>query len=148
MYDIFGKFDSIEELNMCAAGLKAEGDVENLKTLAKENGIPEVFAEMYTNSETKEFIDWFNAAMGRIDIEGAQYKNNQIPVEPIMDYLKAQCAEEALAICVMKKTKEISKCMKKIEDACKKIQKETGKKYVADMTVFNWAREYYQGVKK
>jgi hypothetical protein len=143
MFDIFGKFDSVEELNMCAAGLKAEGDTENLKTLAKENGIYKFQVEEYISGLSGELTDLMNAALGRIDIEGAEYKNNQVPVQPIMDYLKSQCVEEAFATCALKKTKEISECMKKIENECKKIQKETGKNYVADMTVFNWAKEYY-----
>jgi len=143
MYDIFGKFDSVEELNMCAAGLRAEGDTENLKVLAKENGIYEIFVDEFISELSGQLVDLMNAALGRIDIEGAEYKNNQLPAEPIMDYLKSQCMEESFAICTLKKDKEFSKCMTKIEDECKKIQAKTGNCYVADMTVFNWAKGYY-----
>ncbi len=41
MYEIFGNFDSVEELNACAEGLLAAGDAEKLMKLAKENGIPD-----------------------------------------------------------------------------------------------------------
>ncbi|MDY2753403.1 MAG: hypothetical protein SOV22_07440, partial [Blautia obeum] len=80
MYEIFGNFDNYEEINACAAGLKAEGDTENLKKLAKENGIQEDFVELYMDGMTEELTDWMNAAMGKLDVEGAEYKNNQIPV--------------------------------------------------------------------
>lgn len=39
MFDKFGEFDSAEELNKAAEGLKEEGDKESLIELAKENGI-------------------------------------------------------------------------------------------------------------
>ena len=39
MFDIFGEFDTFEELNMAAEGLKNEGDTDSLYKLAEENGI-------------------------------------------------------------------------------------------------------------
>ena len=42
MFDNFGEFDSWEELNRTAEGLKNEGDLDNLKVLAAENGIDEM----------------------------------------------------------------------------------------------------------
>ena len=41
MFDVFGNFDSVEELNACAKGLLEEQDLEHLKVLAEENGIPD-----------------------------------------------------------------------------------------------------------
>lgn len=143
MYDIFGNMDSIEEINACALGLLQEGDTERIKELAKENGIPEFFAQDMIEGRSKELTDNLNAAMGKLDIEAAGYKNNQIPVEPILDYLKSQCTDERFAVCVRRRTKSVKNCMKLIEDNCKKIQKDTGKHYVADMTVFEWARDYF-----
>ena len=84
------------------------------------------------------------AAMGKLDIEAAEYKNNQIPVEPIIDFLKAECTKEDFAVRVRRRTKSVQECMKKIEDNCEKIQKDTGKRYVADMVVFNWAKDYFE----
>lgn len=92
MYEIFGNFDSIEELNACAVGLAAEGDIENLKKLAEENGIQEFFVKQM--AEGQEFVGWMEAAMGKLDVEGKAYKNNQIPVEPVLDYLRSLCIEE------------------------------------------------------
>ena len=143
MYDIFGNMDSIEEINACAAGLLQEGDGERILELAEENGIPEVFAQDLIEGRSTELTDCMNAAIGKLDIEAAGYKNNQIPVEPILDYLKSQCTDEHFAVCVRRRTKSVKKCMELIEDNCKKIQKDTGKHYVADMTVFEWARDYF-----
>ena len=57
MYEIFGNFDSYEEINACAKGLKAEGDIENLKKLAKENGILEDFVELYMDGMVEELTE-------------------------------------------------------------------------------------------
>lgn len=143
MYDIFGNMDSIEEINACAAGLLQEGDGERILELAEENGIPEVFAQDLIEGRSTELTDCMNAAIGKLDIEAAGYKNNQIPVEPILDYLKSQCIDEHFAVCVRRRTRSVKNCMKLIEENCKKIQKDTGKHYVADMTVFEWARVYF-----
>ena len=47
MYEIFGEFNGVDELNESALGLRNEGDLENIKVLAKENGIPECYVEMF-----------------------------------------------------------------------------------------------------
>lgn len=147
MYDVFGIFDSIEEINACATSLAEEGDLSNLSILAKENGIPEALVGMYLASRevevNSELVDWMNAAFGRLDVEAAEYKNNQIPVEPVVDYLKALCIEEQFARQVRKKDKSLKDCMKRIEENCKKIQRKEKKNWVADMTLFGWARDYY-----
>ena len=39
MFDKFGEFNSVEELNEAAAGFVQEGDFESLYALARENGI-------------------------------------------------------------------------------------------------------------
>ena len=77
MYGIFGNFDSVEELNACAEGLKASGDGEKLRELAKENGIPEVFAEDYLNGASEEFTDWMNAAIGKLEAEAARLQREK-----------------------------------------------------------------------
>lgn len=102
MYEVFGPMDT-EELNACAKGLREEGDDDRIRLLAKENGIPEFFAEGYIESG-EEFADPLTAAMGKLDVEAAEYKNNQIPVEPILDFLKAECVNEDFARCVRHRT--------------------------------------------
>lgn len=39
MFDIFGEFDSAEEINEAAAAQLAEGDIEAIMTIARENGM-------------------------------------------------------------------------------------------------------------
>lgn len=143
MYDIFGNFDSVEEINACAEGLRQEGDLEQIKTLAKENGIMEFFVQQFVSGESSEFTGWMEAAMGKLEVEREGYKNNQIPVEPVLEYLLSLCAEEEFARAVRRRTKSVKECMKKIEKNCREIQRTTKKNYVADMVVFHWARDYF-----
>lgn len=96
MYDIFGNMDSIEEINACAAGLLQEGDGERILELAEENGIPEVFAQDLIEGRSTELTDCMNAAIGKLDVEAAGYKNNQIPVEPDLGLLKKPVHRRAL----------------------------------------------------
>lgn len=143
MYDVFGNFDSVEEINAAAAGLLEEGDQEHIRQLAKENGIPDFFAEEFIAGHMSKLTDSMNAAIGKIEIEAAEYKNNQIPVEPIADYLKSQCDKESFAVAVRRRTKNIKDCMKQIEEKCKEIQRTQKRHWVADMTVFKWAKDYF-----
>ena len=47
MFEKFGELNSFEEINELAENLFNEGDTDSLKTMAKENGIPEDCTEMY-----------------------------------------------------------------------------------------------------
>ena len=97
MFDIFGNFDSCEEINACAAGLMEEGDIEHIKLLANENGLNGFMTQAYIEGMADELTDWMNAAIGNLDVEAGEYKNNQIPVEPVTDYLKTLCIEQGFA---------------------------------------------------
>lgn len=142
MYDIFGNFDSIEEINACAEGLVAAGNIEKLKELAKENGIPEFFAEQYAAGESGEFTDWMNAAMGKLDIEAEEHEDKYVPAQPVADYLKSLCIEEEFARRVRRRTKSIEACMEYIEKRTwERVKK--GIRHVEDLVVFHWARDYF-----
>lgn len=65
----FGDFRSAEELNQCAAGLKAEGDIENLKALAEENGIDPDMAQLFIDGEIPELCDDETLALARLNEE-------------------------------------------------------------------------------
>lgn len=143
MYEIFGNFDSVEEINACAEGLKAEGDKKNLLELAKENGILEVFAEEYMNGDADEFTDYINAAIGKLEVEAGEYKDRRMPVRPVVEYLEAECVKEHVARAVRRRTKTFKGCMERIEKKCRELHKKTGVYYVADLTVFHWARDYF-----
>lgn len=134
MFELFGNMDSAEEINKTAEGLKAEGDIENLKKLAEENGIPVEMAELYIAGEIDWLADTMTAAMGKIDIEEKDLK----PVEIMKDwteYLKSQCMEnEQLAAAIRRKDKSLKGCMgellkwsyKNMQDVDTDIQKAAG----------------------
>lgn len=111
MFDLFGEFDSAAELNAAAEGLKNEGDIENLKKLAVENGIEEAFADMYIQAGLPELCDVAMAAIGKITVEAAELKPVEI-MEDWTEYIKASCIDdENLAAAVRKKGKTLQGCI-------------------------------------
>lgn len=52
MFERFGELESAKEINELAVNLFNEGDMESLRVMAAENGIPEVFVEL---SATEKF---------------------------------------------------------------------------------------------
>lgn len=113
MFEIFGEFNSAEELNRAAAGQKSEGDKEALITLAEENGIDEEDALDYFDGVTEELCTPLMAAIGKLDVEAAEIKgmDNMIFTD-WLDYIKSQCAEqEGIAIAVRWKSKSLKGCM-------------------------------------
>ena len=49
MFDKFGEFNSVEELNAAAEGFRNEGDLESLMALAQENGLDPDDAQDYVD---------------------------------------------------------------------------------------------------
>jgi hypothetical protein len=74
MFEKFGEFASYEEINMAAAGFKAEGDMESIKALAKENGLDPEDAKDYIAGEMDALCNAKSAALGRLQIEKAESK--------------------------------------------------------------------------
>lgn len=91
MFEVFGKFESIEALNMTAEGLKTEGDKASLFKLAEENGIEKEDAKDYLDG-MDTFATASMAALGRIKIEAAALKPCEI-MEDWIEYIKAQILE-------------------------------------------------------
>lgn len=115
MFDVFGEFDTVEELNMAAEGLKNEGDTENLYKLAEENGIERAEAEMYQVGAIPMLCcDVATAAMGKIDVEAAELN----PQEKILDwvnYIKGECFKnDDMARAVRRKGKNLKGCLGKL----------------------------------
>ena len=69
LFTKFGEFDSAEELNKTAAGLRAEGDIQGLQELAKENGIDPYEVEDYVDGMSDELATPITAALGRMRVE-------------------------------------------------------------------------------
>ena len=70
-FEKFGEFDSPEELNETAAGLKAEGDTASLKQLGKENGIDKDDVQDYMDGTVDELVTPLSMAVGRLMLEKA-----------------------------------------------------------------------------
>ena len=111
MYEKFGEFDSFEEINEVAAGLKAEGDTQNIYVVAEENGIPKEFADMYIVGEIDCLCDMGMAAMGKIEVEAKEIKATEI-VEDWVNYIKGCIGkDEKMAAAVRKKGKNLKGCI-------------------------------------
>ena len=114
LFERFGEFDSVEELNMTAEGLKEEGDLESLKVLAVENGLSEYDAEDYAPGDVEELASKQMAAIGKLKVESEELKIAGI-MEDWKDTVAEECVEnEALCAAVRKKDKSLKECMAKL----------------------------------
>ena len=94
MFDVFGNFDSVEELNACAKGLLEEQDLEHLKVLAEENGIPDGIREVYEQHLSEELVDLVNAAIGKLQVE-LKEETDGMPAGEIVSYLSMRCLKRS-----------------------------------------------------
>ena len=69
MFEKFGEFGSVKELNDTAAGLRDEGDWDSLKMLAQENGIDVEDAQDYMTGDLNAFVSEYSAAAGRLEVQ-------------------------------------------------------------------------------
>ena len=89
MFDKFGEMDSYKEINELAENLFNEGDTDSLRVMAKENGIPDDFVEMYLEGAIPELCDSTTAALGKLDVEAAGLKLNGLMLDWV-EYIKSQ----------------------------------------------------------
>lgn len=125
MFEKFGEFNSVDELNMAAEGLWKEGDTASLMALAKENGIDEEDATDYENGYTDSLATVTMAAFGRLKIQENEIEKIKNPMEQmalrvILMMLKGMCTEEVMAAAVMRKGKRISEIFKAMKDEAEK----------------------------
>ena len=105
MFDKFGEMNSYTEINELAANLLQEGDLDSLKELAKENGIPDDYVEMYLEEAIPSLCDSTSAAIGKIDVECMKLKPKELMLDWV-EYIKGLCMEnEMIAHQVRKKGK-------------------------------------------
>lgn len=69
MFERFGEMSSCREINELAENLLNEGDIQSLKVMAQENGIPEDYVEMYQSGDIPYLCDAVTASMGKLDVE-------------------------------------------------------------------------------
>lgn len=111
MFDKFGEMNSYAEINELAANLLQEGDLDSLKELAKENGIPDDYVEMYLEEAISSLCDSTSAAIGKIDVECMKLKPKELMLDWV-EYIKGLCMEnEMIAHQVRKKGKTLQGCM-------------------------------------
>lgn len=111
MFDKFGEFDSVEELNRAAAAQKEEEDVEALIALAVENGIDREDAEDYIDGCTDTLATPLMAAMGKLKVECEELKPQEI-MNDWVEYIRVQCIDNPeIAVRVRKKDKSLKGCI-------------------------------------
>ena len=162
LYSKFGEMGTADEINELAKNLLTEGDKSSIKTLAKENGIPKEYAEMFISGEIPVLCDAQTAAVGKIDVEAAELKPQDIMVDWV-EYIKAVCMEdEDMALKVRGKGKSLKGCIGKIlewsfghqqpvdKDILKAAKISAGKVTLGipgQATARKLIREYYGGAK-
>lgn len=111
MFDKFGEMNSYREINELAENLFNEGDLDSIKAMAAENGIPSELIEMYLCGDLQFLCDAETAAIGKLDMESKELKPVGLMVDWV-NYVKGQCMEsELLAIQVRKKGKTLKGCI-------------------------------------
>lgn len=111
MFDKFGEFDSFEELNKAAEGLRAEGDIDNLYVLAEENGLTKDDVTDYLDDLMPGLCTVTTAAIGKLEIEKKDLKTSEI-VQDWYDYIISELLEDkGLAAAVRRKDKSLIGCI-------------------------------------
>lgn len=111
MYDKFGEMSSYTEINELAENLMNEGDIESLREMAKENGIPEDFVELYLEGEIPNLCDALTAAIGKLEVEATDLKLTGL-MQDWVEYIKGLCMENEMIVHqVRKKGKSLKVCM-------------------------------------
>lgn len=111
LYQKFGEFGSAQEINELASNLLKEGDKKSIRTLAKENGLPVEFAELFICGDIEVLCDEQTAAIGKIDAEREDLKPKGIMVD-WADYIMTCCLEDIrMAEVVRKKGKSLKGCI-------------------------------------
>jgi len=102
MFDKFGYIADCSEFNELAENLLNEGDTESLKVLAEENGIDEMFVQMYMEGETMQLTDTMTFAMGKLEMESKELKPQELMVDWI-EYVKSLVMGSEIMACAVRK---------------------------------------------
>lgn len=113
MFDKFGEFDSVEELNKAAAAQLEEGDEEALYALAEENGIDKFDVDDYLDGIVPELANPLMAAMGKFEIEKREFKDfDGMVMDDWLEYVKICISEnEEMQRAVRRKGKTLRNCI-------------------------------------
>lgn len=120
MFDLFGEFNSVEELNLAAEGLLKEGDTESLLQLAEENGLEPEDAKDYIRGDSGQLASLSMAAYGRIAIDEKENRNQiknpmeQMAMQTILTVLKGMLSDDTVAAGIMRKGKRSMEIFKQM----------------------------------
>lgn len=114
LFGLFGEMD-LEELNKAAEGLKKEGDLENLKVLALENGLDPEDAEDYAAGDVKQLATLRQAALGRIKVQEEQTEIPRTAAGIIYGMARAMTTDPEACRAFMEKGSRIDKVWSELE---------------------------------
>lgn len=117
LFEKFGEFDSVEELNRAAAAQLAEGDTDAIIAMAEENGLDKEDAEDYIFSAGKLPLapTPFVAAVGKIRVEAADLANKVEIIDDWIMYIQLECEKtEGMSEAVRRKGKSLKGCIEKL----------------------------------
>ena len=114
LFPKFGEMD-FEGLNEAAEGLKEEGDMEDLKVLALENGLDPEDAEDYAAGDVKQLATLRQAALGRIKVQEEKTKIPRTAAGIIYGMARAMTTDPEACRAFMEKGSRIDKVWSELE---------------------------------
>lgn len=109
MFDKFGEFDSVEELNAKAAELKAAGEEKRLVELALENGLDKEDAEDYMDGRySKTLATTLSAAIGKLKVEAEDLKLKGVLADWVEEIKTMATEVPGMAGAIRKKGKDLA----------------------------------------
>ena len=116
LWEKFGEFDSAEEINRAAEGLKEEGDTKSITALAKENGLDPDDAKDYIDGYIEFLASPLSAADGKIRMEMKELKlPEDILISDWCRYIVAQAVkDEKMCLAIRRKDKKLAECIGQI----------------------------------
>lgn len=111
MFDKFGEFDSVEELNRAAAAQLKECDEAAILAIAEENGIDKEDTQDYIDGCTDELATHLMASLGKLEVEARDLKLEGLFVD-WKEIIAQYCTEEeGFSRAVRRKGKRLEQCM-------------------------------------
>lgn len=151
MFEKFGEFDSVEELNLAAAGFVKEGDFESVYALAEENGLQKEDVEDYLDAVTEELATLPMAAQGRLDIEEKESKNpmEKMAIAVILLMLRGMCEDPEIQAAVLRKGKRVKEIFEGMKKGAEKHKNgNSGISCGTDRQLRGIIKAYYLGTEK
>ena len=165
MFEKFGEFDSVEEINRAAAAQKEEGDEEAVVTIALENGLSRDDAEDYMDDCTDGLATPLQAAVGKLRLESEDLKLSGVLMDWVNELMDLCIDDTDFQRAVRKKGKDLAgfialtaekgfeqRCLvdKRIVEKTKEVKKIAGSHDFAigipdKKTRKELAKEYYLG---